>query len=88
MGKGDKDAADAAAVEAMRKAFDILEISGEIVIGEGERDEAPMLYSARRLAPGDSPSTSRSTRSRAPTSPRTGSRTRSPCSRSLPRGRS
>ncbi len=44
MGKGDKHAADDAAVQAMRKAFDQIDISGRIVIGEGERDEAPMLY--------------------------------------------
>jgi len=44
MGKGDKHAADDAAVEAMRKAFEEVEIDGRIVIGEGERDEAPMLF--------------------------------------------
>ena len=44
MGKGDKHAADEAAVEAMREAFDEIDISGRIVIGEGERDEAPMLF--------------------------------------------
>ena len=43
-GRGDSNAADQAAVDAMRKAFDGLSISGTIVIGEGERDEAPMLY--------------------------------------------
>lgn len=52
MGKGDKTAADAAAVEAMRKAFDNLDISGEIVIGEGERDEAPMLYIGEKVGAG------------------------------------
>lgn len=52
MGKGDKMAADAAAVEAMRKAFDNLDISGEIVIGEGERDEAPMLYIGEKVGAG------------------------------------
>ncbi len=52
MGKGDKNAADHAAVEAMRKAFDILDISGEIVIGEGERDEAPMLYIGEKVGAG------------------------------------
>ena len=44
MGRGDRNGADRAAVEAMRKAMDDADISGTIVIGEGERDEAPMLY--------------------------------------------
>jgi fructose-1,6-bisphosphatase II len=44
MGRGDRDGADNAAVEAMRRAMEEAEISGTIVIGEGERDEAPMLY--------------------------------------------
>ncbi len=44
MGRGDRDGADQAAVTAMRKAMDDAEISGTIVIGEGERDEAPMLF--------------------------------------------
>jgi len=52
MGKGDKHAADGAAVEGMRKAFDHIEISGEIVIGEGERDEAPMLYIGEKVGAG------------------------------------
>lgn len=52
MGRGDKHAADGAAVEAMRKAFDRVEISGEVVIGEGERDEAPMLYIGERVGAG------------------------------------
>ncbi|MCE5191638.1 MAG: class II fructose-bisphosphatase [Actinomycetia bacterium] len=52
MGKGDKVAADRAAVEAMRGAFDILDISGEIVIGEGERDEAPMLFIGEKVGAG------------------------------------
>jgi fructose-1,6-bisphosphatase class II len=55
MGKGDKHAADKAAVEAMREAFDILDISGEIVIGEGERDEAPMLYIGEKVGAGGEP---------------------------------
>ena len=42
-GRGDEKAADQAAVDAMRKAFDALPIDGTVVIGEGERDEAPML---------------------------------------------
>jgi fructose-1,6-bisphosphatase class II len=52
MGKGKKDAADSAAVEAMRKAFDEVDISGTIVIGEGERDEAPMLYIGEHVGAG------------------------------------
>jgi fructose-1,6-bisphosphatase II len=44
MGRGDRMGADRAAVEAMRKAMDEADISGTIVIGEGERDEAPMLF--------------------------------------------
>ncbi len=44
MGRGDRDAADRAATEAMRKTFDDVEMAGTIVIGEGERDEAPMLF--------------------------------------------
>ncbi|MFN3510137.1 MAG: class II fructose-bisphosphatase [Tsuneonella troitsensis] len=49
VGRGDEKAADAAAVEAMRKAFDTLEIDGTVVIGEGERDEAPMLYIGEKV---------------------------------------
>jgi fructose-1,6-bisphosphatase II len=44
MGRGEKDEADQAAVEAMRRTMDEIEFDGRIVIGEGERDEAPMLY--------------------------------------------
>jgi fructose-1,6-bisphosphatase class II len=44
MGRGDEKAADKAAVEAMRRSFDTIDFSGRVVIGEGERDEAPMLY--------------------------------------------
>jgi fructose-1,6-bisphosphatase II len=49
MGRGDRDAADHAAVEAMRRAMEEAEISGTIVIGEGERDEAPMLYIGEKV---------------------------------------
>ncbi|MDO8916007.1 MAG: class II fructose-bisphosphatase [Coriobacteriia bacterium] len=52
MGKGEKNLADQAAVEAMRTAFDGLDISGEIVIGEGERDEAPMLFIGEKVGRG------------------------------------
>src|SRR5262245_25047391 len=44
MGRGDREAADQAAVDAMRRAFDSINIRGTVVIGEGERDEAPMLF--------------------------------------------
>src|SRR5258708_2185569 len=49
MGRGDEKAADQAAVDAMRKAFNELSIRGTIVIGEGERDEAPMLYIGEKV---------------------------------------
>ena len=48
-GKGDKNAADEAAVEAMRKTFDKVPFDGRVAIGEGERDEAPMLYIGEQL---------------------------------------
>ena len=49
IGRGDERSADAAAVEAMRRSFDDLQIDGTVVIGEGERDEAPMLYIGERV---------------------------------------
>ncbi len=49
IGKGDAKAADQAAVDAMRRAFDLLDIDGTVVIGEGERDEAPMLYIGEKV---------------------------------------
>jgi fructose-1,6-bisphosphatase II / sedoheptulose-1,7-bisphosphatase len=49
IGRGDEKAADHAAVEAMRQAFDELAIDGTVVIGEGERDEAPMLYIGEKV---------------------------------------
>ncbi|MFT3709404.1 MAG: class II fructose-bisphosphatase [Archangium sp.] len=52
MGFGKKDEADQAAVDAMRKAFDTLNIDGTVVIGEGERDEAPMLYIGEKVGKG------------------------------------
>jgi len=57
IGRGDEKAADAAAVEAMRRAFDNLEMDGTVVIGEGERDEAPMLFIGEKVggAPGKGP---------------------------------
>ena len=52
VGKGNEKAADNAAVEAMRKAFSIIDMDGTIVIGEGERDEAPMLYIGEKVGSG------------------------------------
>jgi fructose-1,6-bisphosphatase II / sedoheptulose-1,7-bisphosphatase len=51
-GRGDEKAADQAAVDAMRRAFDALAIDGTVVIGEGERDEAPMLYIGEKVGSG------------------------------------
>ena len=52
MGRGDRKLADHVAVEAMRKAFDTIDIRGTVVIGEGERDEAPMLYIGEKVGAG------------------------------------
>ena len=52
MGRGDEKAADQAAVDAMRTALNNLEIDGTVVIGEGERDEAPMLYIGEKVGRG------------------------------------
>src|SRR5437868_5153251 len=52
MGQGDRHKSDQAAVEAMRKEMDTLPIDGRIVIGEGERDEAPMLYIGEKVGLG------------------------------------
>ncbi len=52
IGKGDNMAADHAAVESMRKNLNLMNIAGTIVIGEGERDEAPMLYIGERVGTG------------------------------------
>ena len=49
VGRGDKEAADQAAVDAMRTMLNRISIDGEIVIGEGEIDEAPMLYIGEKL---------------------------------------
>ncbi len=53
MGRGDEKVADQAAVDAMRKAFNELNIRGTIVIGEGERDEAPMLFIGEKVGRGN-----------------------------------
>ncbi|HWI55543.1 MAG TPA: class II fructose-bisphosphatase [Desulfobacteria bacterium] len=55
MGRGDKDAADDAAVVAMRSIFGTVQIDGTVVIGEGEMDEAPMLYIGERVGAGVEP---------------------------------
>jgi len=52
MGRGDRDGADRLAVEAMRQMFDNIDVRGTVVIGEGERDEAPMLYIGERVGAG------------------------------------
>ncbi|MCZ4299040.1 class II fructose-bisphosphatase [Henriciella marina] len=54
-GLGDEKAADQAAVDAMRTAFNSVEFKGRIVIGEGERDEAPMLYIGEEVGTGNGP---------------------------------
>ena len=55
IGLGEKNEADGAAVEAMRKAFDLVAIYGTVVIGEGEMDEAPMLYIGEKVGGGGPP---------------------------------
>jgi fructose-1,6-bisphosphatase II len=55
MGRGDKNAADQAAVDAMRFALDAVPMDGVVVIGEGEKDEAPMLYIGEKVGTGDPP---------------------------------
>lgn len=53
MGRGDNDAADQAAVDAMRRMMETLDVRGRVAIGEGERDEAPMLYIGEEFGSGD-----------------------------------
>ncbi len=55
VGRGDEKAADQAAVNAMREQLNLLEIAGVVVIGEGERDEAPMLYIGEEVGTGNGP---------------------------------
>jgi fructose-1,6-bisphosphatase II len=57
MGLGDKNAADGAAVEAMRVVLDTVDMDGIVVIGEGEKDDAPMLYNGERIGNGLPPLT-------------------------------
>ncbi len=55
IGRGDKEGADQEAVNALRDAFNMLEMQGKVVIGEGERDEAPMLYIGEEVGTGNGP---------------------------------
>lgn len=55
VGKGDRDSADQAAVVAMRETMNVLDMDGTIVIGEGERDQAPMLYIGEKVGSGTGP---------------------------------
>ncbi len=55
IGRGDQTAADQAAVDAMRTQLNLLDIAGTVVIGEGERDEAPMLYIGESVGTGEGP---------------------------------
>ena len=55
VGRGDEKEADQAAVDAMRKELNKLDIRCEVVIGEGERDEAPMLYIGEKVGTGNGP---------------------------------
>ncbi len=55
VGRGDEKAADAVAVDAMRRTLNVLDIEGTVVIGEGERDEAPMLYIGEKVGTGKGP---------------------------------
>src|SRR3712207_2982719 len=56
VGRGDKIAADQAAVDAMRLVLDTVHMDGIVVIGEGEKDEAPMLYNGEQIGDGSQPS--------------------------------
>ncbi len=55
MGRGDKEGADGAAVDAMRLALGSVQMDGTVIIGEGEKDEAPMLYNGERIGDGSPP---------------------------------
>src|SRR5690242_15838701 len=55
VGRGDKIAADQAAVDAMRYMFDTVHMDGVVVIGEGEKDQAPMLFNGERIGDGEGP---------------------------------
>src|ERR1700741_4365539 len=55
IGRGDKEGADGAAVDAMRLLLDTVSMDGVVVIGEGEKDEAPMLFNGERVGNGQGP---------------------------------
>src|SRR5688500_20302082 len=55
MGRGDKNGADGAAVDAMRTILETVSMDGVVVIGEGEKDEAPMLYNGEHIGDGSPP---------------------------------
>ncbi|NNC79095.1 MAG: class II fructose-bisphosphatase [Acidimicrobiales bacterium] len=55
MGRGDKEAADAAAVDAMRAQLSVVSMDGTVIIGEGEKDEAPMLFNGENIGNGQPP---------------------------------
>src|SRR5438874_7745402 len=55
VGRGQKESADQAAVDAMRLMMDTVAMNGVVVIGEGEKDEAPMLYNGERVGNGQGP---------------------------------
>src|SRR5947208_11172046 len=55
VGRGEKESADQAAVDAMRAVLDSVQMRGVVVIGEGEKDEAPMLYNGEEVGSGDGP---------------------------------
>ena len=55
MGRGDKEAGDQAAVDAMRLVLNSIDMDGTVIIGEGEKDEAPMLYNGEKLGTGNPP---------------------------------
>src|SRR5580698_9392001 len=57
MGRGDKLGADGAAVDAMRVVLSTVAMDGIVVIGEGEKDEAPMLFNGERIGTGEAPAT-------------------------------
>src|SRR6476469_6122568 len=55
VGRGEKESADGAAVDAMRLLMDTVPMDGIVVIGEGEKDEAPMLFNSERIGDGSPP---------------------------------
>ncbi|MBS3753928.1 MAG: fructose-bisphosphatase class II, partial [Anaerolineales bacterium] len=55
MGRGNKEAADKAAVDAMRLVLNSIDMDASIIIGEGEKDEAPMLFNGEKVGTGESP---------------------------------